>query len=125
MAAPVFALSPCGRGWLASNARQPGEGNFTAPLRYRPPEDDRGNIPLAGPRHGPEDGGRPTTAPEGIMVRSVTLVLLALAGVTGAATADEPDLRKDAAAGLRRAVEYYRTHVATEGGYLWRYSDDL
>lgn len=26
---------------------------------------------------------------------------------------------------LRRAVEFFRTEVATEGGYLWRYSEDL
>lgn len=54
-----------------------------------------------------------------------TLALLAVAGPVASARADEPDLRKEAAAGLRRAVEFYRTTVATEGGYLWRYSDDL
>ncbi len=59
------------------------------------------------------------------MPRRVTLALLALAGITAAAPADEPELREQAAAGLRRAVGYYRTHVAAGGGYLWRYSDDL
>ena len=33
--------------------------------------------------------------------------------------------REQVAQALRRAVEYFRTHVATEGGYLWRYSADL
>lgn len=37
-----------------------------------------------------------------------------------------PDkLREEARAALRKAVEYFRAHVATEGGYLWRYSEDL
>ena len=53
-----------------------------------------------------------------------------LAGVwlvwpAGVAPADDPGLRERAAAGLRRAVGYFRTEVATEGGYLWRYSEDL
>jgi hypothetical protein len=43
----------------------------------------------------------------------------------GWASADEPVTRERVAAGLRRAVEYFRTEVATEGGYLWRYSEDL
>jgi uncharacterized protein YyaL (SSP411 family) len=58
------------------------------------------------------------------MPRRAALVLLALA-VPPAALGDEPDLREKAAAGLRRAVEYHRKNVATGGGYLWRYSDDL
>ncbi|HVR74847.1 MAG TPA: sulfatase-like hydrolase/transferase [Planctomycetota bacterium] len=33
--------------------------------------------------------------------------------------------KADASAALRRAVEYFRTRVAVEGGYLWRYSEDL
>src|SRR5262245_2193596 len=41
------------------------------------------------------------------------------------ARADDAKLREDAAAGLRKAVAFFRTHVATEGGYLWRYSEDL
>ncbi|MBN9517824.1 hypothetical protein J0H58_04770 [bacterium] len=57
------------------------------------------------------------------MFRRVAVVFLALTAQT--ARADEPDLRAQASAGLRRAVAFYRTSVATEGGYLWRYSDDL
>lgn len=35
------------------------------------------------------------------------------------------DLRSEAAVGLRRAVDFFHSQVATEGGYLWRYSEDL
>src|ERR1700752_3128250 len=55
----------------------------------------------------------------------VLFVLFVLAAPTGAAMADEPDLHQQATTGLRRAVESYRKTIATEGGYLWRYSDDL
>src|SRR5215510_1801902 len=55
----------------------------------------------------------------------LALVFLALVDPIGVARADEPELREKASAGLKRAVEYYRKNVATEGGYLWRYSDDL
>jgi hypothetical protein len=44
---------------------------------------------------------------------------------SGVGRADDPNLREQAAAGLKRAVGFYRTTVSTEGGYLWRYSDDL
>jgi PelA/Pel-15E family pectate lyase len=37
----------------------------------------------------------------------------------------EKELRKQAADGLRRAVEFFRKHVSAEGSYLWRYSEDL
>ncbi len=39
--------------------------------------------------------------------------------------ADRAQLRRQAAAALRKAVEFFRSRVATEGGYLWRYSEDL
>lgn len=32
---------------------------------------------------------------------------------------------EEAAAALRKAVDFYRNEVSTEGGYLWRYSADL
>lgn len=38
---------------------------------------------------------------------------------------DDPSLRSGAAATLRKATAYFRENVATEGGYLWRYSEDL
>lgn len=33
--------------------------------------------------------------------------------------------REEAAAALRKAVTYFREHIATHGGYLWWYSEDL
>ena len=35
------------------------------------------------------------------------------------------DLREDARRSMRRAVEFYSTKVASHGGYVYRYSDDL
>lgn len=52
-----------------------------------------------------------------------SLALLAVIPAIGR-TADG-DLREQAARGLRKAVGYFRTQVAVEGTYLWRYSDDL
>lgn len=39
--------------------------------------------------------------------------------------AEAPPRRRQAAGALRKAVEFFRTEVATEGGYLWRYSEEL
>lgn len=44
---------------------------------------------------------------------------------TGSIRADSPELRDQASRGLRQAVEFFRKHVSAEGGYLWRYSEDL
>jgi len=41
------------------------------------------------------------------------------------ATASEIPLKEQAAKAMRRAVDFFRTQVSTEGGYLWRYSEDL
>ena len=41
------------------------------------------------------------------------------------ATPVADDLRAQSSAALRSATDFFRTQVATEGGYLWRYSDDL
>jgi hypothetical protein len=51
------------------------------------------------------------------------LVALHLTGV--AAAADDAALRGEASTALRKAVAFFRQHVAVEGGYLWRYSEDL
>ena len=59
------------------------------------------------------------------MRRGAFLVLAWLVCLPCAVPGDEPASRERAAAGLRRAVEYFRTQVATEGGYLWRYGEDL
>jgi putative heme-binding domain-containing protein len=39
--------------------------------------------------------------------------------------AQDADLRKRAEEGMKKATEFFRKRVATEGGYLWRYSEDL
>ena len=39
--------------------------------------------------------------------------------------AAEVALKEQAAKAMRRAAEFFRTQVSTEGGYLWRYSEDL
>src|SRR5688500_581847 len=59
------------------------------------------------------------------MRRGVFLAWVWLVWPAGGAPADDPGLRERAAAGLRSAGGYFRTEVATEGGYLWRYSEDL
>ncbi|MHC4433205.1 MAG: pectate lyase [Planctomycetota bacterium] len=41
------------------------------------------------------------------------------------ATASEGALKEEAAEAMRRATDFFRTQVSTEGGYLWRYSEDL
>jgi len=39
--------------------------------------------------------------------------------------ADDAPLRRQAAEALRKATDFFTGQVATEGGYLWRYSEDL
>ena len=51
------------------------------------------------------------------------LVLLGMIALTDSARA-EPT-RDEAAQALRQAVEYFRTEVAVEGGYLWVYTADF
>jgi len=53
-----------------------------------------------------------------------TVVLLGIS-LAGPARSDEPQLRDQAAGALRKATDFFTSQVATEGGYLWRYSDDL
>src|SRR5262245_53087390 len=53
-------------------------------------------------------------------------IIAACVFVTGTpAAAGEAALRREAEQGLRRAAEFFRKRVSTEGGYLWRYSEDL
>ncbi|MCI0461334.1 MAG: hypothetical protein L0Z62_30670 [Gemmataceae bacterium] len=62
------------------------------------------------------------------MTRSLLLTLAILPLIVapdGTAQPREADLRREAAAGLRRAVTFFQKRVATEGSYLWRYSEDL
>lgn len=50
--------------------------------------------------------------------------MLAL-GMSSLGRAGEADLRGEAAKALSKAIRFFRQRVATEGGYLWRYSEDL
>jgi len=57
-----------------------------------------------------------------------TLLALAVMGMgllSDSAVAGEATLKGRAAESLHRATEFFRNKVATEGGYLWRYSEDL
>ncbi len=40
-------------------------------------------------------------------------------------SADEPFTKQQGAKALAKAVSFFREHVSTSGGYLWRYSHDL
>ena len=44
---------------------------------------------------------------------------------TSIASAEDAALREPASKALHKAVDAFRKQVATEGGYLWRYSEDL
>jgi hypothetical protein len=61
------------------------------------------------------------------MKRTATwsLLLLVVFGVGRAARGDDPALRERARAALRKAVEFYRTKVSTQGGYHFQYAEDL
>ena len=59
------------------------------------------------------------------MVGRFLAVVPLLLGSVIAHGADPSSVRSEAAAALRKAVTYFRENVATEGGYLWRYSEDL
>jgi len=51
-------------------------------------------------------------------------VTLVLALVATSEAADD-SLRDRAAQGLRKACDFFQNEVSCEGGYLWRYSEDL
>ncbi|MBW7992131.1 MAG: hypothetical protein FVQ84_19245 [Planctomycetes bacterium] len=55
-----------------------------------------------------------------VVVGTVIMVLLPLS-----VNADEVALKDKCAKAMRRATDFFRTQVSTEGGYLWRYSEDL
>src|SRR5688500_12892115 len=58
------------------------------------------------------------------VVSRATAALLLLPALAGPAVAEELS-REQAAAALRRAVDFYRTRVAAHGGYVYRTSADL
>src|SRR2546423_15688354 len=45
--------------------------------------------------------------------------------VVPTARAQQPPTREEAVAALKKAVTFFREKVSAEGGYLWRYSEDL
>ncbi len=55
-----------------------------------------------------------------VVVGTVIMGLLPLS-----VNAAEVALKDKAAKAMRRATDFFRTQVSTEGGYLWRYSEDL
>lgn len=54
-----------------------------------------------------------------------TATMIVLFGVSNVAGAANPALRKDALETMARATRFFRSEVATHGGYLWKYSLDL
>ena len=56
---------------------------------------------------------------------AIAAAIAAPALTEGPRQADEGALRERAQAALRKAVEFYRTRVATEGGYHFAYAEDL
>ena len=58
------------------------------------------------------------------MIRRILALLAGLALFSCSARAAEPT-RGEAAAALKKAVTFFRDKVSIEGGYLWRYSEDL
>jgi hypothetical protein len=54
-----------------------------------------------------------------------TALALAVLGVCLEARGDDPELRERARAALRKAVLFYRTQVATEGGYHFQYAHNV
>jgi len=60
------------------------------------------------------------------MMRSSVCLAVALWTVLPwSARAAETNFRRQAAQALHKATDFFQNHVATEGGYLWRYSEDL
>ncbi|WP_406693829.1 pectate lyase [Singulisphaera sp. Ch08] len=56
---------------------------------------------------------------------ALALSLGGLIGLPASLRGEEPPLRERIAGALRRATDGFRKEVATEGGYLWRYTADL
>ena len=55
----------------------------------------------------------------------ITFVAFLLPALFCPVHANDAQLRKEAQEALRRGSDFFLDHVATEGGYLWRYSEDL
>ncbi len=59
------------------------------------------------------------------MIRHFLWIAAAAGALAPYAAAGEDTLRNEATRALRKATEFFTGRVATEGGYLWRYSEDL
>lgn len=59
------------------------------------------------------------------MNRNAVLVLTVAGLFATNASAQDAALRAEAEKALKRAIQFFRQDVASHGGYLWRYSDDL
>ena len=60
------------------------------------------------------------------MIRQAKFATVALIlFVATAAHADDLQLRSDASAALKKSCKFFADEVSTEGGFLWRYSEDL
>jgi len=65
------------------------------------------------------------TRPEAVIQEMKRHWTVLLCSLTLNAVAADSDLRDAAENALRRGVEFFRSEVAVEGTYLWRYSEDL
>src|SRR4051812_23343891 len=54
-----------------------------------------------------------------------TTALILLVQISTAALAQQPPTKDEASAAMKKAVTFFRDKVSAEGGYLWRYSEDL
>ncbi|MFB0551810.1 MAG: pectic acid lyase, partial [Phycisphaerae bacterium] len=55
----------------------------------------------------------------------IAVGIVSMGLLPGSVSANEAALKDQAVKTLRRATDFFRTQVSTEGGYLWRYSEDL
>ena len=55
----------------------------------------------------------------------ITIGVVSMGLLSRSVPAGEAVMKEQAAKALRRATDFFRTQVSTEGGYLWRYSEDL
>jgi Pectic acid lyase len=60
-----------------------------------------------------------------VMLTAFCAAVVGTATTAGFGQSDDGALRQQARAALRKAVEFYRTKVATEGGYHFAYAEDL
>ena len=60
------------------------------------------------------------------MIRRIPpVVVVTLLLATTVSQAEDAQLRRDASVALKKACAFFAENVSTEGGYLWKYSEDL